>query len=108
MDLAKLVAWTQAVVGALGYPGITALIALEGVFPIIPSEIILPLAGSLAAQGTFSLPLLLLAAVVGSLASASLLYAVARWGGEALIGGWIDRWGRSVMLSRDDLERTRA
>jgi membrane protein DedA with SNARE-associated domain len=108
VDLGEIVAWVQNVIAAMGYPGIAGLIALEGVFPLVPSELILPLAGSLAARGQLALPLLLLAAVLGSLASASLLYAIARWGGEPLIGRLLDRWGRWIMMSRDDLDNTRA
>lgn len=108
MDLGELVAWFQRIVAALGYPGVGGLIALEGVFPLVPSELILPLAGSLAAADRLSLPLLLLAAVLGADLSASLLYAVARWGGEPLVGRFIDRWGRWLLLSRDDITRTRA
>jgi len=108
VDLGEIVAWVQNVIAAMGYPGIAGLIALEGVFPLVPSELILPLAGSLAARGQLALPLLLLAAVLGSLASASLLYAIARWGGEPLIGRLLDRWGRWILMSRDDLDHTRA
>ncbi len=68
----------------------------------------MPLAGSLAGQGRLSLPLLYLAAVSGSVVSASALYGIARWGGEPLIGRLLDRWGRWVLLSRDDLGHTRA
>lgn len=107
MDVGSLVDWTQQVIAALGYLGIGVLIALEGVFPLIPSELILPLAGSLAARGQLSLLGLLPAAVAGSLLSASLLYGVARWGGEPRIGQWLDRWGRWLLLSRDDLARVR-
>ena len=41
--------------GALGGPGAAIIVGLENVFPPIPSEIILPLAGFSASQGTFSL-----------------------------------------------------
>jgi membrane protein DedA with SNARE-associated domain len=107
VDLGDVVGWVQQIIAALGYPGVGGLIALEGVFPLVPSELILPLAGSLASQGRLSLPLLLLAAITGSVLSASLLYSVARWGGEVLIGRWLDRWGRWVLLSRDDLDGAR-
>lgn len=108
MDVGSVVDWTQKVIAALGYPGLAALIALEGFFPLVPSELILPLAGSLAARGQLALPLLLLAAVTGSVISASTLYALARWGGERRVGDLLDRWGRWLLLSRADLDRTRA
>jgi len=58
--VSSLVAWILEVIAAPGYPGIAGLIALEGIFPLVPSEIILPLAGSLAVEGRLALPLLLL------------------------------------------------
>lgn len=92
----------------MGYVGVALLIGLEVVFPPIPSEVILPLAGSLSASGRFNVVLVIMAATVGSLMGASLLYAAGRWGGERRIGGWLDRYGKWVLLSRDDLYKTRA
>ncbi len=49
--LGALVGWVMNVVATLGYPGLFALLVLENVFPPIPSEVILPLAGFLTGQG---------------------------------------------------------
>ena len=43
--------WVTDIVDRLGYVGVAFLVALESVFPPIPSEIILPLAGFVAGQG---------------------------------------------------------
>lgn len=105
--IAGVIAWATWVIATVGYAGVALLIALEVVFPPIPSEVILPLAGSLSASGRFNVVLVILSATVGSLMGASLLYAIGRWGGERRIGGWLDRYGKWILLSRDDLYKTR-
>lgn len=63
----------------LGAPGVGLAVFLENVFPPIPSELILPLAGFTSAQGQINMWLALLCSVIGSLAGAFLLY----WVGQA-------------------------
>src|SRR5437588_4958372 len=105
--VAQLVAWTTNVISVVGYAGVALLIALEAVFPPIPSEVILPLSGSLSAAGKFNVFLMVAAATLGSLGGASILYGIGRWGGERRIGDWLDRYGKWFLLSRSDLERSR-
>lgn len=104
----QLVAWATDVIHTIGYPGIALLIALEAVFPPIPSEVIMPLGGSLSANGTFNVFLVLLAATIGSCMGASILYSLGRWGGEERLGRWLDRYGKWLLLSRADLYSSRA
>lgn len=67
------------VLGAIGLPGLFALTAVEGFgVPPIPSEVILPFAGFLVAEGTFSFPGALAAALLGELVGAYAAYAVGR------------------------------
>jgi membrane protein DedA with SNARE-associated domain len=73
----------------------------------MPSEVILPLAGSLSASGTFNPFLVLLSAVIGSCLGATFLYSVGRYGGERRIAGWLDRYGKWVLLGPEDLYTTR-
>jgi membrane protein DedA with SNARE-associated domain len=104
--IGQLVGWVQAVIAALGYLGVAALIALESLFPPIPSEVILPLTGSLSASGRFNVFLAIAAATVGSLVGALLLYGLGIWAGEDRIGRWLDRHGKWLLLSRRDLDRS--
>lgn len=103
----NLLEWVTEVINTIGYPGIAFLIALETVFPPIPSEIILPLGGSLSASGQFNFFFVLIAATIGSIVGATILYGVGLWGGEERIGKWLDRWGKWVLLDREDLRKAR-
>jgi membrane protein DedA with SNARE-associated domain len=104
--IAQLVTWAINVISTIGYPGITFLIALEAVFPLSPSEVVLSLAGSLSATGRFNYFGVLAAATLGSLIGASILYGIGRLGGEERIGGWLDRYGKWLLLSREDLKNS--
>jgi membrane protein DedA with SNARE-associated domain len=106
--IAQLVTWAIGVISTIGYPGITFLIALEAVFPLTPSEVVLSLAGSLSATGRFNFVAVLASATLGSLIGASILYGVGRLGGEERIGNWLDRYGKWLLLTRDDLQGSRA
>ena len=105
--VAQLVTWATNVIADVGYAGVALLIALEAVFPPIPSEVILPLSGSLSAAGKFNVFLMVAAATLGSLGGASMLYGIGRWGGERRIGDWLDCYGKWLLLSRSDLDRSR-
>lgn len=80
--LTGLSGWVAEVLTALGAPGVGLLALLETVFPPVPSEVVLPLAGFLAQQGRMGLAAVLVAATVGSVAGALVLYEAARRLGE--------------------------
>jgi len=93
--------WVRNTVSAGGYPALGGLILAENLFPPIPSELILPLAGFYVGQGEMTFILAVLAATLGSLAGALILYAVARFGGRALVL----RFGRILRIKPSDLDR---
>ena len=68
-----IVEWVLDLMDRIGGPGIALGIFLENVFPPIPSEVILPLAGFTAAQGRYSLVEAVLWATFGSVAGAPVL-----------------------------------
>lgn len=77
LDIFKnLEVWVTAVMEQLGEPGVGLLVLLENLFPPIPSEIILPLAGFTASQGEFMLVTVILWATLGSVLGAIILYYV--------------------------------
>jgi membrane protein DedA with SNARE-associated domain len=96
---------TTALMEALGYFGLLLVMVIENLFPPIPSEVVLPLAGALAARGHFSLPGVVAVASLGSLIGALVLYGFGAWarahGGRALVLAV----GRYAFLTAEDLDR---
>lgn len=104
-ELGGLVGWVLDVIEALGAVGVGLLVALESVFPPIPSEVVLPLAGFLAGQGRMSFAAVVAAATAGSLAGALVLY----WLGAALGTDRLERLAERVpLMDRRDVRRADA
>ncbi len=101
-DLAQ---WVTDVIDALGYAGVALLVALENVFPPIPSEVVLPFAGFVASDGDASLPGMVAAATVGSMVGAYVLYGLSAWIGQERLHLLVARWGRFARLNVADVER---
>ena len=79
----------------LGYFGVATLAFLEHLFPPIPSELVIPLAGFVAAQGDLRLTLVIVMGSVGSLAGALVWYGIGKRVGEQRLRTWV--------ADRDDL-----
>ena len=77
--------WLLQTIGALGYPGIFLLMAMESSVLPIPSELVMPPAGYLAQQGQMSAILSILCGTLGSLAGAYANYFAAQYLGRPLI-----------------------
>ncbi|VEI13462.1 DedA family protein [Trueperella bialowiezensis] len=96
--------WAVELMEALGGVGVALLIAIENLFPPIPSEIILPLAGFTASLGTkFSLVEAIIWATIGSVVGAWALYGVARVFGRERTRA-VFEWLPLVKI--DDVDRT--
>ncbi len=102
--LDTVMTWAQSVVSTLGYPGLVLVMFLENVFPPIPSEVILPLAGSLALQGRFTLLGVTVMGTLGSMAGALFFYGLGFLFGEQRVRTIIRRYGRWAMLSEADFD----
>lgn len=104
-DLDGVAGWAVDLMETLGGPGAGLAIALENLFPPLPSEVILPLAGFTASQGTFSLAGALFWTTLGSVVGALALFFLGRVLGR-------DRlrriWGRLPLTDLNDLDRTEA
>lgn len=97
--------WIGDLIDKAGAAGIALLMFLENLFPPIPSEIVMPMAGFLAQEGKLSLPLAILAGLAGTLAGASFWYGVGRWTSEERLRRWADRHGRWVTLDAAEIDR---
>ena len=102
---------------AIGYVGVAIAIALETFVPVIPSEVIVPMAGWKVSQSvadpTVVEPLTgqpwgfvaaLVVATIGAAAGSLAGYLIGAWGGRPLL----DRYGRYVHINPDDLDRADA
>lgn len=98
--------WAIRTVEALGYVGVAMVVALENLFPPIPSEIVLPLAGFVSATGPTSLAGMVLAATAGSLIGAFVLYGAAGAIGPVRLHGIVRRFGRWLGFEEADLTRS--
>lgn len=95
--------WITDLIASMGYFGVALLMFLENLFPPIPSEVIMPMAGFTAADGDLSISGVLLAGTLGTLAGALFWYFVARSVSEERLQGWLERHGRWLTLAPDDL-----
>ena len=103
--LNDLAGWVQDVIERLGAIGVALLVILENVFPPIPSEIVLPFAGFVAQRGDGSVVVMIVAATVGAVVGALMLYYVAALIGPARLGVFIAKFGRWFGVKPADLAR---
>jgi len=96
--------WITEFVSYTGYFGVLLLMFSENLFPPIPSELIMPLAGFTAAAGELNIVLAVIAGAVGSLLGALFWYYVGLWLGRRRLQGWTARHGRWLTLSPEDVD----
>lgn len=101
-NLTGLAGWAADTMTNVGGPGVGAIVALENLFPPIPSEVVLPLAGFLAAQGRLSVVAVIIWATAGSVAGALVLYALGAVIGRQRLLRMADRL---PLISIDDVQR---
>lgn len=97
--------WVTRLVGGWGYWGIGLLMFLENIFPPIPSEVIMPLAGFASSDGRLSLWGVCVAGTLGSVAGQVPLYYLGRAWGEARFRRFVERYGRWMLLDVGDVDR---
>lgn len=104
-DLTGISGWAVDLMERLGGPGAGLIVAIENLFPPIPSEIILPLAGFTASRGDFTLTEAIFWTTLGSVVGALAMYYIgAAFGRDRMY--WI--WERLPLVKTEDLERTEA
>lgn len=104
-SLGSVADWAVNLMETIGAPGAGLAIALENLFPPLPSEVILPLAGFTASRGNFSLAEAIIWTTLGSVVGALVLYAIGAWLGR-------DRMRRLVskvpLVDLEDVDRVEA
>lgn len=93
----ELINWLVLTIGALGYPGIFLLMAMESSVIPIPSELVMPPAGYLAQQGQMHMAVAILCGTLGSLVGAYANYFAAHHLGRPLLL----KYGKYVWITEE-------
>jgi len=100
--IAALATFIISVISAGGYAGIALLMGIESACIPLPSEIIMPFAGYLVHTGQLKLLLVATAGAIGCNLGSIPAYWLGAWGGRPAV----ERFGKYILLSRHDLDRT--
>ncbi len=103
--LENLTEWATDIVERLGYLGVAMLVAIENVFPPIPSEVVLGLAGYTASRGDAWVVGMIIAATIGSVVGAWILYGLSAAVGPVRLRAIIIRHGTWIGFGESDLDR---
>lgn len=100
--------WITDFMEQFGYIGIFLMMALENVFPPIPSEIILPFGGFLTTYSNLTVVGVILSATAGSIVGAIVLYGIGRLLDVERLEKIVDRWGHIIRIKREDIYKADA
>ena len=104
LELTGLLGWAERVMTTLGEWGVGVLVLIGTVFPPLPSEVVLPLAGFLTSQGAMNLVLVIVTSTAGAYLGALGLYWLGRLGQDRSIR----LLARLPLVDREDFERADA
>jgi membrane protein DedA with SNARE-associated domain len=101
--------WITNTINSLGYVGIALLMFVENLFPPIPSELIMPLAGftARATPDKLNVTGVFFAGVLGSVAGALVWYYPGKFLGEKRLKAWADKYGKWITVSSKDITKAR-
>lgn len=100
--------WITDFMEQFGYLGIFLMIALENVFPPIPSEIILTFGGVMTISTNLTILGVIIAATLGSVVGAIILYRIGRILDVERLEKIIDHWGHVLRVSKEDIYKADA
>ncbi|TGV18117.1 DedA family protein [Mesorhizobium sp. M00.F.Ca.ET.186.01.1.1] len=100
--------WLTHFIEQYSYLGIFLMMALENVFPPIPSEVILTFGGFMTTRTTLTVPGVILAATLGSVLGAVLLYAIGRYLDVSKIEKVVERYGYLLRIKKTDIQKADA
>lgn len=100
--------WVVRLIDQTGYLGIGFLMFLETIFPPIPSEVIMPVAGVAAGQGRLHYGLVVACGTAGAMLGNIVWYLAARALGLERLHPIIDRWGRWLTITWPEVQRADA
>ena len=100
-----MVEWITSTMTSMGYVGIALLMFAENLFPPIPSELIMPLAGFTVAQGKMDFVLAVVAGLLGTMLGALPWYYAGKLLGEDRLKSLADQYGKWITVSSRDIDK---
>jgi membrane protein DedA with SNARE-associated domain len=100
--LESVALWVRGFILDVGYPGLFLLIVLESTLVPIPSMLVMPFAGFLAARGDFSLPVILAINSAAALTGSAISYWIGAAGGKPLLL----RYGKYILVRPQDIAKS--
>ncbi|NEQ26447.1 MAG: DedA family protein [Microcoleus sp. SIO2G3] len=100
-----MVEWITTTMTSMGYVGIALLMFAENLFPPIPSELIMPLAGFTVAQGKMNFVLAVVAGLLGTMLGALPWYYAGKLLGEERLKSLADKYGKWITVSSRDIDK---
>lgn len=97
--------WITDLMQQYGYMGVLFLIALENLFPPIPSEVILTFGGFMTTTTDLSVPGVILFSTIGSVLGAVMLYGVGCLMDVYKMERIVEKWGHILRLSKEDIHK---
>tara|TARA_B100001750_G_scaffold213622_1_gene196242 strand:- start:1318 stop:1914 length:597 start_codon:yes stop_codon:yes gene_type:complete len=97
--------WVLQLIENHGYIAIFFLMFLENVFPPIPSEVILPLSGYIASQGSLNPLLILIASVSGAMLGVIFWYLIGRLIGQLRLEKFFEKYGVYIAITLNDYQK---
>lgn len=96
-----LASFAVSLIDGFGYAGIVIGMAIESINIPLPSEVLMPFAGALVADGRFTFILVVLAGAIGNVIGSVGNYYLGKHGGRP----FFERYGKYVLISRHDLDQ---
>lgn len=106
--ISGLANWAVDVIDKLGYWGLFLILVLENVFPPIPSEAVLPLAGYLTGRGEMNFFWAVAVSTAGAVVGALILYYFGQWFGDRRIRWMVRNWGKWFAITEEDFDTASA
>lgn len=96
----QVIPWLKDLYAFMGYGGVFLAMAIESACIPLPSEIVMPMAGWMVADGKFDLWLTTLAGTLGCTFGSVIAYAVGAYGGRPVL----ERWGKYVLIRTHEID----
>ncbi|MYL50102.1 DedA family protein [Halobacillus litoralis] len=97
--------WIIWMMEQFGYLGVYALMAIENLFPPIPSEVVLPLSGFMTVRTDLTMTAVIIYATSGSLTGSLLLYGIGMSISREKLETWVERHGKYLRLTKADVNK---